>query len=144
MTMEQTLSILKPNSIKKNIIGAIFNRFESAGLKIIANKMKILSERQARDFYQEHQSKLFFDNLIKFMTSGPILLSVLEGHNSIQRYRELMGDTNPSKALAGTLRSDYADSLTENAIHGSDSSVSAKREIFFFFKKEEIHPRQNS
>ncbi|VFP82142.1 nucleoside-diphosphate kinase [Candidatus Erwinia haradaeae] len=141
MTMEKTLSILKPNAIKKNIIGAIFHRCESAGLKIIANKMQILSEKQVIDFYQEHRGKLFFDNLIKFMTSGAVILSVLEGHNSIQRYRELMGDTNPSRALAGTLRSDYADSLTENTIHGSDSSVSAKREILFFFKKEEIYPR---
>ncbi|VFP88514.1 nucleoside-diphosphate kinase [Candidatus Erwinia haradaeae] len=141
MTIEQTLSIIKPNAIKKNIIGAIFNRFESAGFSIIANKMQLLSEKQATDFYKEHIEKLFFSNLITFMTSGPVILSILEGHHAIQRHRDLMGDTNPSKALTGTIRSDYSNSLTENTTHGSDSATSAKREIAFFFKKEEIYPR---
>lgn len=138
MITEQTLSIVKPNAVAKNIIGAIYNRFESAGFSIVAAKMLHLTTEQAQGFYAEHSRKPFFSGLIEFMTSGPILVSVLAGENVVRRHRELMGETNPANALAGTLRADYADSLTENATHGSDSVESAQREIAFFFGEGEI------
>ncbi|WP_368913377.1 nucleoside-diphosphate kinase [Mixta calida] len=141
MTVERTFSIVKPNAVAKNVIGAIYNRFEAAGFKIVAAKMLHLTKEQAEGFYAEHKGKPFFDGLVEFMTSGPIVVSVLEGENAVQRHRDLMGATNPANALAGTLRADYADSFTENATHGSDSLESAAREIAFFFGENEIYPR---
>ncbi|MGL9760511.1 MAG: nucleoside-diphosphate kinase [Symbiopectobacterium sp.] len=141
MTVERTFSIIKPNVVAKNAIGAIYTRFESAGLALVAAKMLQLTRAQAEDFYTEHKGKPFFDGLVDFMTSGPIMVQVLEGENAIQRNREVMGTTNPANALAGTLRADYADSFTENAVHGSDSPESAAREIAYFFSAEEICAR---
>ncbi|VFP87304.1 Nucleoside diphosphate kinase [Candidatus Erwinia haradaeae] len=141
MTIERTLSIVKPHAVAKNIIGEIFYRLERAKLIIIGSKMIRLTPLQARKFYAEHQGKMFFQDLIQCMTLGPSMVSVLEGENAIYSYRELMGATNPMHALSGTIRADYADSLTENVIHGSDSSESAEREIDFFFNLNEIFPR---
>lgn len=141
MSIERTLSILKPDVVRKNQIGAIYNRFESAGLNIIAAKMVQLTREQAAGFYAEHQGKPFFDGLLNFMTSGPVMVQVLEGEEAVRRYRELMGATDPNKAAAGTLRFDYADSMSENAVHGSDSSESAAREIAYFFSDGEIFPK---
>lgn len=141
MTVERTFSIVKPNAVAKNAIGAIYARFESAGFKIVAAKMLQLTREQAEGFYAEHQGKPFFDGLVEFMISGPIMVQVLEGENAVQRNRDIMGATNPTNALAGTLRADYADSLTENAVHGSDSLESAQREIAYFFSADEICPR---
>ncbi|MFS1538486.1 MAG: nucleoside-diphosphate kinase [Candidatus Phlomobacter fragariae] len=140
MTMQRTFSIIKPNAVEKNVIGAIYGRFEQAGFEIIAAKMVYLSREHAAGFYAEHKGKPFFYGLVEFMTSGPIMLQVLEGNDAIQRYRDLMGATDPAKALAGTLRADYADSFTANAVHGSDSVASAEREIAFFFTDDEIYP----
>nr|BET44857.1 MAG: nucleoside-diphosphate kinase [Candidatus Aschnera chinzeii] len=136
--MECTLSIIKPDIVKKNMIGNIYTRLEQAGFKIIAAKMLCLTKVRARKFYSEHSQKSFFPELINFMISGPIMLQVLTGHNVIKNYRDLMGNTNPDKALKGTLRADFANSITENAIHGSDSIESARYEISFFFDKNEI------
>ncbi|PWC22731.1 nucleoside-diphosphate kinase [Brenneria roseae subsp. roseae] len=141
MTVERTFSIVKPNAVAKNAIGAIYARFESAGFKIVAAKMLRLTREQAEGFYAEHQGKPFFDGLVEFMMSGPIMVQVLEGENAVQRNRDIMGATNPANALAGTLRADYADSFTENAVHGSDSIESAEREIAYFFSADEICPR---
>ncbi len=139
MAFERTLSIIKPNAIKKNIIGNIFSRFEANGLRIIALKMIHLTRTQAEDFYQEHSAKPFFDNLCSFMSSGPICVQVLEGKNAIRLNREIMGATNPENADRGTIRADFGDSLDENAVHGSDSPSSARREVEFFFTEEELH-----
>ncbi|CDL86790.1 nucleoside-diphosphate kinase [Xenorhabdus cabanillasii] len=141
MTIERTFSIIKPNAVKKDVIGSIYARFESAGFKIIAAKMLHLTREQAEGFYAEHKGRPFFDGLVEFMTSGPIMVQVLEGENAVQRHRDLMGATNPDNALAGTLRADYADSFTENAVHGSDSIESASREIAYFFSDDEVFPR---
>ncbi|PHM73594.1 nucleoside-diphosphate kinase [Xenorhabdus kozodoii] len=141
MTIERTFSIIKPNAVKKDAIGSIYARFESAGFKIIAAKMLHLTREQAEGFYAEHKGRPFFDGLVAFMTSGPIMVQVLEGENAVQRHRDLMGATNPANALAGTLRADYADSFTENAVHGSDSIESATREIAYFFSHDEVFPR---
>ena len=141
MAVQRTFSIIKPNAVKKNVIGAIYNRFESAGFKIVAAKMMHLTREQAEGFYAAHKGRPFFDGLVEFISSGPIMLQVLEGENAIQRHRDLMGATNPDNALAGTLRADYADSFTENATHGSDSEESAAREIAYFFAADEICPR---
>ncbi|MEC5318760.1 nucleoside-diphosphate kinase [Brenneria populi subsp. brevivirga] len=141
MTIERTFSIVKPNAVAKNAIGAIYARFESAGFSIVAAKMLHLTREQAEGFYAEHRGKPFFDGLVAFMISGPIMVQVLEGENAVQRNRDIMGATNPANALAGTLRADYADSLTENAVHGSDSIESAQREIAYFFSADEIFPR---
>ncbi|CAA2929763.1 nucleoside-diphosphate kinase [Arsenophonus endosymbiont of Bemisia tabaci] len=141
MTIQRTFSIIKPNAVKKNAIGAIYSRFEQAGFEIIAAKMVHLSEEQAAGFYAEHKGKPFFAGLVEFMTSGPIMLQILASDDAIQRYRDLMGETDPAKALSRTLRADYADSFTENAVHGSDSVASAEREITFFFTEDEICPR---
>ncbi|ACY85639.1 nucleoside-diphosphate kinase [Edwardsiella piscicida] len=141
MTLERTFSIVKPNAVAKNAIGAIYARFESAGLKIVAAKMVHLTREQAEGFYAEHRERPFFDGLVTFMTSGPIMVQVLEGNDAVRRNREIMGATNPENALAGTLRADYADSLTENAVHGSDSPASAEREIAYFFSADDICPR---
>ncbi|WP_392552851.1 nucleoside-diphosphate kinase [Orbus wheelerorum] len=138
MNIEQTLSIIKPNAVKKNIIGFIESRLEQARFNIIAIKMIHLTREQAEGFYAEHEGKAFFDRLITFMTSGPVVVQVLEAENAISRYREIMGATDLSKALAGTLRYDFADNVTENAVHGSDSVESAEREIAYFFANNEI------
>ncbi|WP_348666461.1 nucleoside-diphosphate kinase [Arsenophonus symbiont of Ornithomya chloropus] len=140
MVIQRTLSIIKPHAVKKNMIGAIYSRFEQAGFKIIAAKMVFFNREEAKVFYSEHKNKVFFDILIDFMV-GPIMLQVLTAENVIQRYRDLMGATDPSKALTGTLRADYADSCSENAVHGSDSIISSEREISFFFTEKEIYPR---
>jgi nucleoside-diphosphate kinase len=133
MAEQQTLSIIKPNAVAKNAIGAICSRFEAAGLRIVAARMLQMSLEQASAFYAEHQGKPFFDELVGFMTSGPVLVMALEGEDAIAKNRELMGATNPEKAEPGTIRADFADSFTENAVHGSDAPETAEREIGFFF-----------
>jgi len=138
MASELTFSIIKPDAVRKNNIGEILTRFESAGLKIVAARLEHLSSEKAQGFYAEHQGKPFFEDLIKFMTSGPCLLQVLEGENAINLNRELMGATNPQEAREGTIRRDFAESIDANAVHGSDSPASAKREIEFFFQTQEI------
>ncbi|MDP5254090.1 MULTISPECIES: nucleoside-diphosphate kinase [unclassified Vibrio] len=141
MAIERTFSIIKPDAVERNLVGEIYNRIEKAGLTIIAAKMVKLNEEQASGFYAEHEGKPFFEPLKEFMTSGPIMVQVLEGENAISRYRELMGKTNPEEAAAGTLRADYAVSMRLNSVHGSDSPESAEREIAFFFPDSEICPR---
>ncbi|MGF1730296.1 nucleoside-diphosphate kinase [Photobacterium proteolyticum] len=141
MTIERTFSIVKPDAVKRNLIGAIYQRFENAGLKIVAAKMVRLNAEKAQGFYAEHEGKPFFDDLVAFMTSGPVLVQVLEGEDAIVRYRELMGKTNPDEAACGTIRSDFALSLRHNSVHGSDSPESAAREIAYFFAEDEICPR---
>ncbi|MEZ9421462.1 nucleoside-diphosphate kinase [Vibrio breoganii] len=141
MAIERTFSIVKPDAVKRNLIGAIYQRMEQAGLRIVAAKMLHLTEEQASGFYAEHEGKEFFPALKEFMTSGPIMVQVLEGEDAISRYRELMGKTNPEQAACGTIRADYALSMRYNSVHGSDSPASAAREIAFFFPASEIHPR---
>jgi len=141
MTVERTFSILKPNAVANNDIGAITARFESAGFKIVASKMIQLTREKAEGFYAEHKGRPFFDGLVEFMTSGPIVVQVLEAENAVQRNRDIMGATNPDNALAGTLRADFADSFTANAVHGSDAVESAQREIAYFFSADEIFAR---
>ncbi len=141
MALERTLSIIKPDAVAKNLIGAIYNRFESAGLRIVASKMMHLSKEQAEGFYAEHKERPFFGALVEFMTSGPIVVQVLEGESAVLKNREIMGATNPAEALAGTLRADYAETIDENAVHGSDATETAAREIAYFFSDEEICPR---
>jgi len=140
MSMQRTLSIIKPDAVAANHIGAIYNRIETTGLKLLAAKMIQLDEARAKGFYAEHEGKPFFDGLVAFMCSGPIMVQVLEGEDAIRRYRELMGATNPAEACAGTLRADYAEATPNNAVHGSDSVESASREIAFFFADSEIFP----
>jgi nucleoside-diphosphate kinase len=141
MAIERTFSIVKPDAVKRNLIGAIYQRIEQAGLQIVAAKMVHLTEEQASGFYAEHEGKDFFPELKAFMVSGPIMVQVLEGENAISRYRQLMGKTNPEQAACGTIRSDYALSMRFNSVHGSDSPESAAREIEFFFPPSEICPR---
>ena len=141
MTIERTFSIVKPDAVKRNLIGAIYQRFENAGLNIVAAKMVRLDAAKAQGFYAEHEAKPFFNELVDFMTSGPVMVQVLEGEDAIYRYRELMGKTNPEEAACGTIRSDFALSLRYNSVHGSDSPESAKREIAYFFADDEICPR---
>jgi nucleoside-diphosphate kinase len=141
MAIEQTLSIVKPDAVGKNVVGEIFSRFEKAGLKIVAVKMLQLSQVQAEGFYAEHRQRPFFPALIEFMTSGPVTVQVLEGDNAVARNRELMGATNPKDAAKGTIRADFADSIDANAVHGSDSTESAKREIAYFFSTVELCSR---
>lgn len=141
MAIEHTFSIVKPDAVAKNLIGAIYSRFEAAGLSIIASKMVHLSQEQAEGFYAEHKERPFFGALVQFMTSGPVMVQVLEGENAIAKNREIMGATNPADAAAGTLRHDYADSIDANAVHGSDAPASAEREIAYFFSNDEICPR---
>ena len=136
--MEKTLSIIKPDAVAKNVIGKIEQRFEDAGLKIVASKMLHLSIEKAQGFYAEHDGKPFFNALVEFMTSGPVVVQVLAGDNAIMLNRELMGNTNPKEAEAGTIRADFAESIDANAVHGSDSPVSAQREIAYFFESTEI------
>ena len=141
MALERTFSIIKPDAVERNLIGEIYNRFEKAGFKIVAAKMVQLTEEQASGFYAEHEGKPFFPPLKEFMTSGPIMVQVLEGEKVIARYRELMGKTNPEEAACGTLRADYALDMRLNSVHGSDSPESAAREIEFFFPASELCPR---
>ena len=138
MTIEKTLSIIKPDAVGKNLIGKIISRFEDNGLYVVAAKLIHLSDDMASGFYAEHEGKPFFDDLKKFMTSGPVFVQVLEGENAVQKNRELMGSTNPQEAESGTIRADFANSIDANAVHGSDSISSAKREIEYFFNTEEI------
>lgn len=141
MANERTLSIIKPDAVAKNLVGAIINRFETANLSVVAAKMVHLSQEQAEGFYAEHKERPFFGALVEFMTSGPVVVQVLEGENAIAKNREIMGATNPAEAAAGTLRHDYANSIDANAVHGSDSAASAEREIAYFFQANEICPR---
>ncbi|AKX45690.1 nucleoside diphosphate kinase [Thiopseudomonas alkaliphila] len=137
MAVQRTFSIIKPDAVAKNVIGEITTRFEKAGLRVVASKMVQLSEREAGGFYAEHKERPFYGDLVKFMTSGPVIVQVLEGENAIAKNRELMGATNPKEAEAGTIRADFAESIDENAVHGSDSEASAAREIAFFFAEIE-------
>lgn len=138
MTIERTLSIIKPDAVAKNLIGKIICRFEKAGLRIAAAKMLHLSKAQAEQFYAIHQDRPFFQALVKFMSSGPVLIQVLEGSNAIALNRQIMGATNPKEAAPGTIRADFADSIDHNAVHGSDSPDTAKQEIAFFFEPKDI------
>ncbi len=133
MAIERTFSIVKPDAVAKNVIGQIYSRFENAGLKIVASKMLQLSREQAGEFYAVHKARPFYNDLIDFMTSGPVMVQVLEGENAILRNREIMGATNPKDAAPGTIRADFAETVDENAVHGSDGPDTAKAEIAFFF-----------
>ncbi len=141
MAIERTLSIIKPDAVGKNAIGAIYSRFEGAGLKIVAAKMKHLSQTEAEGFYAEHRERGFFKDLVGFMTSGPVVISVLEGENAVLAHRDILGATNPKDAAPGTIRADFAVSIDENAAHGSDSTTSAAREVSYFFSALELCPR---
>ncbi len=141
MAIERTLSILKPNAVAKDNIGAIYSRFEEGGLKIVASRMMHLTRERAEAFYAVHEARPFFDSLVQFMTSGPVVVQVLEGENAIERNREIMGATNPDDAAPGTIRADFADSLEANAAHGSDAPETAAEEIRFFFDDSEIFSR---
>lgn len=142
MAIETTFSIVKPNAVKKNVIGKILTRFEDNGLEVVAAKMVRLSREKTEGFYIEHKDRPFFESLVRFMTSGPILLMALRGENAVLRNREIMGATDPAKAAAGTIRKDFADSIEANAVHGSDSVTSAQRELAYFFDKNEICGRE--
>jgi nucleoside-diphosphate kinase len=141
MATQRTLSIIKPDAVAKNVIGEIYSRFEKAGLAIVAARMQHLSQEQAEGFYAEHRERPFFKDLVGFMTSGPVMVQVLEGEDAVARNRDLMGATNPKEAAPGTIRADFAQSIDANAVHGSDSSESAEREIAYFFQESEICPR---
>jgi nucleoside-diphosphate kinase len=141
MAVERTISIIKPDAVAKNVIGQIYARFEKAGLRIVAAKMLHLSREQAGEFYAVHKARPFYGELVDYMTSGPIMVQVLEGENAVAKNREVMGATNPKDAAPGTIRADFANDITENAVHGSDAAETAKNEIAFFFKPEEICPR---
>lgn len=138
MAIERTLSIIKPDAIAKNVIGEIYSRFEKGGLKIIAAKMLHLSREQAEGFYAVHKERPFFKDLVDFMISGPVMVQALEGENAISVHRQLMGATNPKDAAAGTIRADFAETVDENAVHGSDAAETAKTEIEYFFTAEEV------
>ena len=138
MSIERTLSIIKPDAVGKNVIGKIISRFEENNLYLVAGKLVHLSDEMASGFYAEHEGKPFFKALVEFMTSGPVVVQVLAGENAIMLNRELMGNTNPKDAEAGTIRADFAESIDANAVHGSDSATSAQREIAYFFKSTEI------
>lgn len=139
MTREQTLSIIKPDAVKKNNIGNILARLEKSGLKVVAAKMLQLSKSQAEEFYAIHRARPFYNDLVNFISSAPVLVSVLEGENAVAKNREVMGATNPKDAAPGTIRADFAESIDHNAVHGSDAPETARVEIAFFFKPEEIH-----
>ena len=138
MTIQRTLSIIKPDATSKNIIGKIIDRFEENGLKVVAGKLIHMDQIKAAGFYAEHEGRPFFPNLVEYMTSAPVFVQVLEGDNAVLKNRELMGATNPSEADPGTIRADFAETIDANAVHGSDSEISAVREINYFFKDEEI------
>ena len=141
MAVERTLSIIKPDAVTKNVIGEIYSRFEQAGLKVIGSRMMHLSQEKAQGFYAEHSERPFFGDLVSFMTSGPVVVSVLEGENAVAHHRELMGATNPAEATPGTIRADFAQTIDENAVHGSDSPTSAAREVAYFFDDADVCPR---
>ena len=141
MAIERTFSIVKPDAVAGNNIGAIYDRFEKAGLRIVASKMLHMSETQAQEFYAVHKERPFYNDLVSFMTSGPVMVQVLEGENAIALNRQVMGATNPSDADAGTIRADFASNVEENAVHGSDAPETAAVEIAFFFADNEICPR---
>jgi nucleoside-diphosphate kinase len=139
MALERTLSIVKPDAVAKNVIGEIYARFEKAGLKVVAAKMKQLSKQEAEGFYAVHRERPFFNALVNFMISGPVMVQVLEGENAVLKNRELMGATNPKEAAAGTIRADFADSIDANAVHGSDSLENAAIEIAYFFPATDVY-----
>jgi nucleoside-diphosphate kinase len=141
MAVERTISIIKPDAVAKNVIGKIYSRFEQAGLKIVAAKMMHLSTAQAEGFYAVHRERPFFRDLVDFMTSGPVMIQVLEGEDAVTKNRELMGATNPAEAEQGTIRADFAETIDENAVHGSDSLENAAIEIAYFFSTLELCPR---
>jgi len=141
MAIERTFSIIKPDAVAENHIGSIYQRFEQAGLRIVASKMLHMTQTQAQEFYAVHKERPFYNDLVEFMTSGPVMVQVLEGENAITRNREVMGATNPQEADAGTIRADFATNVEENAVHGSDAPETAAVEIAFFFKENEICSR---
>ena len=141
MALERTLSIVKPDGVKKNVIGDVYQRFEKAGLRIVGARMLCLSQANAEAFYGIHRERPFFKDLVKYMTSGPVMVQVLEGDNAVARNRDIMGATDPKKAAPGTIRADLADSIDANTVHGSDSAENAAREIAFFFSETELCPR---
>ena len=141
MRVERTLSIIKPDAVARDLIGTIYNRFESAGLKIIACRMMQLSKERAEGFYAVHKERPFFNDLVAFMTSGPVVVQVLEGEDAIRKNREIMGATNPAEALAGTIRADHAQSLEANSVHGSDAPETAATEIAYFFEDSDLCSR---
>lgn len=141
MAVERTISIIKPDAVAKNVIGEIYARFEKAGLRVVAAKMKHLSQSEAEGFYAVHRERPFFADLVSFMTSGPVMIQVLEGENAVAANRDLMGATNPKDAAAGTIRADFAETIDENAVHGSDSLENAAIEIAYFFSATELCPR---
>ena len=141
MAVERTISIIKPDAVAKNVIGEIYSRFEKAGLQIVAAKMMHLSKEQAGEFYAVHKERPFYNDLVEFMTSGPVMVQVLEGENAIAKNRDVMGATNPAEAAPGTIRADFAETLDENAVHGSDAPETAAAEIAFFFGDDGICPR---
>ena len=141
MAVERTISIIKPDAVAKNVIGEIYSRFEKAGLKIVAAKMKQLSQEEAGGFYAVHKERPFYNDLVSFMTSGPVMIQVLEGENAIAKNREVMGATNPADAAPGTIRADFASSIDENAVHGSDAPETAAAEIAYFFDNNELCAR---
>lgn len=142
MAIERTLSIIKPDAVSKNLIGEIYTRLEKAGLTIVAARMLQLTPQQAQEFYGVHRERTFYADLVKFMTSGPIMVQVLQGENAIARNREVMGATNPREAAPGTIRADFAENVERNAVHGSDGPDTATTEIAFFFSDDEILPRK--
>ncbi|MBL8299196.1 MAG: nucleoside-diphosphate kinase [Rhodanobacteraceae bacterium] len=141
MALERTLSIIKPDAVAKNVIGEIYTRFEKAGLTVVASKMKHLSRKEAEGFYAVHKERPFFNALVEFMISGPVMIQALEGDNAVLKHRDLMGATDPKKAEKGTIRADFADSIDANAVHGSDSLENAAVEIAYFFASTELCPR---
>jgi len=141
MAVERTLSIVKPDGVAKDLIGEVYRRFEKAGLKIVAARMMRLSQADAEAFYAVHRERPFYKDLVRYMTSGPVVVQVLEGENAIARNRDIMGATDPKKAAAGTIRADLASSIEQNVVHGSDAADTAAREIRFFFRDTEICPR---
>jgi len=141
MAQERTLSIVKPDGVQRNLIGEVYRRFEAAGLKVVAARMLKLRQEQAEQFYEVHRERPFFADLVSYMTSGPVMVQVLEGEGAIAKNRELMGATNPSEADPGTIRADYAESIEQNVVHGSDSLDTAAQEVSFFFSGAEICPR---
>ena len=141
MALERTLSIVKPDAVAKNVVGAIYSRFEQGGLKVVAAKMKQLSRQEAEGFYAVHRERPFFKALVEFMISGPVMIQVLEGEGAVLKNRDLMGATNPKDAAAGTIRADFADSIDANAVHGSDSQENAAIEIAYFFPATDVYAR---
>ncbi|HUO78575.1 MAG TPA: nucleoside-diphosphate kinase [Steroidobacteraceae bacterium] len=141
MALERTLSIVKPDGVQKNLIGEVYRRFEQAGLRIVAARMRHLTQTEAEGFYAVHRERPFFRDLVRYMTSGPVAVQVLEGDNAVARHRDIMGATDPKKAAPGTIRADLASSIEENVVHGSDSAENAAREISYFFAETELCPR---